>query len=50
MCDEKYTENCLGQIEIVLLNNIKNNGYWWVGTITKSRGLFVQQILTKVMV
>ena len=27
ICLVKYAENCLGQIEIVLLKSIKNNGY-----------------------
>ena len=46
----KYAENCLGQIEIVLLKGIKNNGYWSVGTMAKIGGLFIQQELTNVMV
>ena len=50
MCDEKYTENCLGQIEIVLLKSIKNNVYWGVGTMATIGGLFIQQELTNVMV
>ena len=47
---EEYPENCIGQIEIVLLKGIKSNGYRWVGTMAKSGGLFVQQKPTNVMV